>query len=68
MITGQGIGAGAVAELPQPQHRLPEAGQRPAAPGRPASPALDRQQRRGELGDFPGTSSVARRRSRGVLQ
>jgi hypothetical protein len=44
MVTGQRIRAGPVAEPPQAQHRLPEAGQRLAAPGRPAQPALGRQQ------------------------
>ena len=30
MVAGQRVGAGAVAELAQAQHRLPKAGQRPA--------------------------------------
>jgi hypothetical protein len=35
MVTGQRIRGGAVAEPPQPQHRLPETRQRPAALGVP---------------------------------
>ena len=54
MVTGQCVGGGPVAEPAQPQHRLPEAGQRPAGPsGVPALPALGCQQPRGELSEFP---------------
>jgi len=38
---------------PQPQHRLPEAGQRPAGFGGAAPPALGQQQLRNELRQFP---------------
>jgi hypothetical protein len=53
VVTGQRIRAGAVAEPPQPQHRLPKAGQRPAAAGCAASAALRQQQLRNEPGQFP---------------
>ena len=53
MVTGQRIRGGAVAEPPQPQHRLPETRQRPAALGGAAPPALGQQQPRNEPGQFP---------------
>ncbi len=53
MIPGQRIGGGAVAEPPQPQHRLPEPGQRPSAFGGAAPPAPGQQQLRNELRQFP---------------
>jgi len=53
VITGQGAGAGAVAEPAQRQHRVPEAGQRPAARRRAAAALLSGQQSRGELHQFP---------------
>jgi hypothetical protein len=58
VIAGQGVGGGAVAEPPQPQDRLLEAGQRPAALRRPAPAAPGRQQRRGELGQFPAPAHI----------
>jgi hypothetical protein len=54
VVAGQRIAGGAVAEPAQPQHRLPEAGQRPAAPRGAAAAPLGQQQVRGELGQFPG--------------
>ena len=54
VVAGQRIGGGAVAEPAQPQHRLPEAGQRPAAPRGAAAAPLGQQQLRGELRQFPG--------------
>src|SRR6266571_551826 len=54
VIPGQSTGAGAVAEPAQRQHRLPVAGQRPAAPRCAAVAALGGQQLRGELHQFPG--------------
>ena len=54
VIAGQGIRGYAVAEPPQPQHRLPETGQCPAAPRGAATPPLSHQQPRGELRQFPG--------------
>ena len=54
VVAGQCLGTGAVAEPPQAQHRLPEAGQRPAAPGCAAAAPLGPQQLRGELHQFPG--------------
>ena len=53
MITGQCIGAGAVAVPPQPQHGLPEAGQRPAAAWRATLMTLGQQQARDKLRQFP---------------
>ena len=40
MVTGERVGAGAVAEPPQPQYRLAKATQRPAALGCPTPPPL----------------------------
>jgi hypothetical protein len=54
VVTGQRISGGAVAEPPQPQHRLPEAGQRPAAARGAAPLALRGQQLREEPHHFPG--------------
>jgi hypothetical protein len=54
VITGQGVGAGAVAEPPQAQHRLPEAGQRPAALRCATAAPLGGQQPGDELRQFPG--------------
>ena len=54
VITGQRARAGAVAEPAQRQHRLPKAGQRPAARRCAAAPPLSGQQLRGELHQFPG--------------
>jgi hypothetical protein len=53
MVAGQGLGRRAVAEPAQAQHRLPEAGQRPAAARGAAAAALGGQQLRGELHQFP---------------
>ncbi len=46
VVAGQRIEAGPVAESPQAQHRLPETGQRSAAPRVPAAAPLVRQQLR----------------------
>ena len=54
MVAGQRVGGGPVAEPAQPQHRLPEAGQRPAAARSAAAAPLGEQELRGELHQFPG--------------
>jgi hypothetical protein len=54
MVAGQRVSASAVAEPPQPQHGLPEAGQRPAAARGAAPPPLREQQHRKVLRQFPG--------------
>src|SRR5262249_10488696 len=53
VIAGRGLRGGPVAEPPQAQHRLPEAGQRPAAPRGAAPPPLVRQQAGNEAHQFP---------------
>jgi len=53
VITRQRLGRGGFAEPPHPQHRLPKAGQRPAAPWSAAAAALCPQQLRHELHQFP---------------
>ena len=60
VVTGQRIGGGAVAEPAQPQHRLAKTAQRPAPFRGAAAVAFGEQQLRDELGQFLGTSSVAR--------
>jgi hypothetical protein len=54
VVTGQRLAGGAVAEPPQPQHRLPKAAQRPAPLGGAAPPPLGQQQPGNEPGQFPG--------------
>jgi hypothetical protein len=54
MVTGERIGAGAVAEPPQPRHCLPKTRQRPAAArGAPPAP-LSQQQPGSKPQQFPG--------------
>jgi hypothetical protein len=53
MVAGQRARRGAVAEPAQPQHRLPEAGQRPAPFRRAVPPPLGCQHLRHELHQFP---------------
>jgi hypothetical protein len=53
-VAGQRIWHRAVGEPAQPQHRLPEAGQRLAAFRCPAPPPLGRQQPGNEPDQFPG--------------
>ena len=53
VVTGQRVLRGAVAEPAQPQHRLPEAGQRPAAAWGAAAAPLGCQQLRHELHQLP---------------
>jgi hypothetical protein len=54
VVTAQRVVGGAVAEPAQPQHGLPETGQRPAATRCPAAVPLGKQQLRNELHQFPG--------------
>src|SRR5215467_7136872 len=54
VITGQPAGSDAAAEPAQAQHRLPKAGQRPAAARGATLPPLGGQQRRGEMHQFSG--------------
>ena len=53
VITGQCVRRGSVAEPAQAQHRLPKAGQRPAALRCAAAAPLGRQEPRHELHQFP---------------
>ncbi len=54
VIAGERVRGGAIAEPPQPQHRLPKAGQHPASARGAAPLALGEQQLRNEPGQFPG--------------
>jgi hypothetical protein len=53
VVAGQRVRRGAVAEPAQPQHRLPEAGQRPAPLRSAATAPLGGQKLRDELDQFP---------------
>jgi hypothetical protein len=54
MVAGQRVWGGPVAEPAQPQHRLPKAGQRPAAARSAAAAPLGEQELRNWLHQFPG--------------